>query len=53
MKDYKCPECGVRTVEVKSKKFVDTTRRKSDGSKDRRYNTRGYDLAVMRSERVK
>ena len=50
---HKCPECGVRTVEVKSKKFVDTTRRKSDGTKDRRYNTRGYNLLTIKCSNEK
>ena len=50
---HKCPECGVRTVEVKSKKFIDTTRRKSDGTKDRRYNTRGNDLLTIKCSNEK
>ena len=40
-KGYKCSKCGTRTSEVKSSRYVDTTPRKKDGTRDKRYNTTG------------
>ena len=40
-----CPECQKKVFEspeLLDKKYTDTTRRKKDGSKDKRYNETGY-----------
>ncbi len=40
-KGYKCSKCGTRTSDVKSSRYQDTTPRKKDGTRDKRYNTTG------------
>ncbi len=39
---HKCPECGTRTEAVKEKAWKDITKKKSDGTRDRRYQQSGY-----------
>mgnify|MGYP000106027144 CR=1 FL=1 len=53
MRGYKCPKCGKRTKEIKSSRYEDTTPRKKDGTRDKRYKVSGVTWVTVECKNEK